>query len=442
MFKPSRSWSERELRLLNQNLDSPDRGNEEPVAATEAAIPDPIDRIASVITSPAAQKAAREFLEGLRDKEVQRAVLERIADIRSGTLQSMATAAEVPETPVQKAIREMREKAEKDPAAFHREITLTPENERAMTHAEGAEVHGKHWMRLRLSPNKRPKPLIIIINGNNNPLTDARPRPAGEPQLPANAAPGAKPSWATDPRGTPEEQRTWWEFPQGIKRGNTHVADRIAAEQNENFDVVQLRVGNICTTDPRLSTEYAKQMAKTVIRQALAGQGAFDGREYTEVRILGQSHGAGLTRVLSEEWADMQPKGRTVPITRTAYYDGITYGQTGALTRRPVGSGRHLQVYQPNRVGLVPVAGAPLAGGELGPQDENVLISRERFPGITGDIDHRTTNNGRNPGMTAIHDLEFDFLTRPDTAAEKLQADLARTNRFVRDSGQFGATGR
>lgn len=226
----------------------------------------------------------------------------------------------------------------------------------------------QHWGRAILNPNDgKPRRLIVMISGNNEPLTQKKDRYQSY-------------------------------------RGTMYLFDQMSGMNMKDTDVLQLKVGEAVipfreNPPPGRQSEAAMAHIQNLIDDALAGKGAFAGRTYDKVNMYGFSYGAGAVDNVLKGLEGRSQAGETVPsVDRTIYVDGIRFGSTGtALDETPAISKSHYHLHQENRSFMMPIAGS-FAKQDAKALKENVTITATQSPyegkTVPG-LDHRTLHDAR-----------------------------------------------
>ena len=226
------------------------------------------------------------------------------------------------EKSIQAELARIRKLHAENPTAYHNEVLLQ----------NGMENLLQHFGRVKLSPrNGQPKRLIVMISGNNEPLTQPWDRYASY-------------------------------------RGTMYMFDQMDRMNMENVDIIQLKAGETIipfrNTPPiEIHTRVALEHIQNIINDAVAGVGIFEGRTYDRARMYGFSYGAGACQHVLEGLEKRSKNNERIPrIERTVYLDGVEYGSTGTALRRRSGlSQQHYHLHQTNRSFLMPISGGPLA---------------------------------------------------------------------------------
>ena len=130
----------------------------------------------------------------------------------------------------------------------------------------------QHWGRAILNPNDgKPRRLIVMISGNNEPLTQKKDRYQSY-------------------------------------RGTMYLFDQMSGMNMKDTDVLQLKVGEAVipfreNPPPGRQSEAAMAHIQNLIDDALAGKGAFAGRTYDKVNMYGFSVTAQAPSITSsKDW--------------------------------------------------------------------------------------------------------------------------------------------
>lgn len=203
--------------------------------------------------------------------------------------------------------------------------------------AKEGKREGEYVFQVHLSstPDK-PKPLVIVIEGNANRLDQSL--------------------------------------------GIDSLYRLLIKTHGSNCDIIKFRMGNsfLDTLNPKLSNDVMHQHFKNVSEDALAGRGIFTGRRYTSIACAGYSYGSGsIDAAVNDEkiWETINPK--KIPLVATAYIDGIRLHGGLGVNRPPQPSKNHHHYWQDNRNPLnggVVICGAPLTVERKG-VDRSIKIS-------------------------------------------------------------------
>ncbi len=278
---------------------------------------------------------------------------------------------------LQKQVKERREAAAKLSAPEHKKAVeeelarvqkLHTENpgryhDEVLLQGGGVENLLKHFGRVHLSPrNGQPKRLIVVISGNNEPLT-----------------------------------RPWDRF--DSYRGTMYMFDQMTKMNMENTDIIQLKAGEGFGAPAEFHTSVALAHIQNIINDAIAGVGAFTGRTYDRARMYGFSYGAGACERVLEGLEKRSKDGGAIPrIERTVYLDGVEYGTFGTALRKRSGlSQQHYHLHQKNLMdGYIPLNGNSLLAPNK--SDFEMEMKRDSFDWMVQQkvkMDHRTLHDAR-----------------------------------------------
>jgi hypothetical protein len=285
-------------------------------------------------------------------ENVDRKIL--VAELKKSVDERRAKARTVPaaeyESSIKSEIQRITELRAKDPTAYHNQVLLQD---------GGVENLTQHFGRVRLSPaNGQPKRLIVLISGNNEPLTREMDR-------------------------------------NHSYRGTMYMFDQLGKMDMENTDIIQLKAGEtilpvIGTQPPQeIHTRVAGTHIENVLQDALGGRGIFAGRQYESMRGFGFSYGAGALQNFLE---GMQKRGETgTRIDRTIYMDGIQFGSNAVpLTARSSLAREHFHVHQTNRTFTMPIRGEALASAQKGDVEAQFKTENAEQTLKKAGLDHRT----------------------------------------------------
>lgn len=252
------------------------------------------------------------------------------------------------------------------PEQYHQSMLFTP----PVPPRSGTEKPGQHRLRAHLVPGDRPRPLTVIIGGNDERLYD--PNPGDDPNL---------------------------------IFGSRHVFEELAARNTGH--VVQLNVGRELSRDPRLNNAVAREHIRNIVADATRSRGIFQGCACSEIRFVGYSYGAGVIQELTAPGQDVVSPD--VPVGATAYVEGVQFRSVPpvSLKEQPPSSRRHLHVWQANSERAAGFAsGAPLIAPR--PQDQQLDVTGR----ITGSGHIALTGAHREDIRREVYGPVLDWLER------------------------------